>query len=68
MGPFGIVNDRVTRIGTLQAVRLHRTCVMLAVRSVTNKRTSPVDLQSGIADDHRGAGYGLSALTVMLLT
>jgi hypothetical protein len=60
-------DDRLGLVSSQQVVRLHRTCIVLAVRSSTNKRACPVDLQSGISVDHRGADYSLSAPTVMLL-
>jgi hypothetical protein len=46
MRPVGIVgiNDRVSLVGSLQVVRLHRTRTVLTVKSVANERTTPVDL------------------------
>jgi hypothetical protein len=39
------------------------------VRSIAKRRTSHVDLHSGIGSaDHRGIVYGLSVFSVMLLT
>jgi hypothetical protein len=48
-------------------VRLYRTYLMLAVRSLADKRTNPVALQSAITSDHRGAAYSSNTLIVTLL-
>jgi hypothetical protein len=63
------VDDRLGLISSLEVVRLCRAYVVLVVRSIAKRRINHVDLQSGISSvDHRGAVYGLSAPSVMLLT
>jgi hypothetical protein len=52
------------RVGLVR-LRLRRTCIILVVGSVADKRTSPVGLRITAAGDHRGAGYSLGALTVI---
>jgi hypothetical protein len=70
MSLVGIVciDDRINLVGSLRVVCLHRAYIVVAVRPVANKRTSSVDFQSDVTDDHQGAGYGLSASIVMLLS
>jgi len=52
------------RVGLVR-IRLRRTCIILVVGSVADKRTSPVDLRITAASDYRGAGYSLGALIMI---
>jgi len=61
------VSDRVSRVGSLQVTRLHRTHIVLVMRCAANKRASPVDFESGVAGGQRNTGYSLSTPIVIFL-